>query len=83
MWLDVILDSPLRSGIAAAVLGLPLAFLASRISPLPQTIDIPLMEALLWALGGMLSRTLPGTLPARQALYDRLAEEQEKLEALP
>lgn len=78
-----VVDTPLLSALVFAIVTLPVAFIASRISPIPPTIDFPLMVAVLAALGHALPRILPGTLPARAALLERLAQAQAALDAAP
>ena len=81
--LSRVVDTPVLSAIVFAIATLPVAFLASRISPIPPAIDFPLMVALLAALGHALPRILPGTLPDRHALLERLERAQAALDAAP
>jgi hypothetical protein len=79
----VVLDHPLRTGVAAAILTLPLSVLASRVTPIPPYVDFPLMVALLGGLGAALPRLVAGTQPFLRATVRRLTAFQRELDSLP
>lgn len=81
--LSRVVDTPMLSAIVFAIITLPVSFIASRISPIPPAIDFPLMIAVFAAFGNALPRILPGTIPARKAMLDRLAGAQGALDVAP
>lgn len=82
-WIARILDLPVVSAVFVALVTTPFSWIVSRISPIPPAIDFPAMIALFALLGHSLPRLLPGTLPSRDALLERLGGEQGALESIP
>lgn len=78
-----ILDHPWASALVGAIVTLPLSWLASRISPLPQSVDWLLMVTLFTITGWRLPSAISGTRPAYAALIDELSEQQAELDRLP
>ena len=78
-----ILDRPWASALTLGILTLPIDWLAARVSPLPQPVDLPLMLTLFVIAGAVLPRSIPGTHPARKALIEELGGRQGELDALP
>lgn len=78
-----LLDQPMVTAVALAILTLPLSAVISRASPIPPSIDFPLMVLVFGLLGNALPRLLPGTIPSRDRLLGRVVGLQSMLESTP